>query len=71
MANGRTITVYGQPARLIGELADGYPTHTEHRIGVAALRVGLRVVQETPELLDRELVAMAREPAQGAAQEGT
>lgn len=60
MPNAKTVTVYGTTARSIEELARTCPTHTEHRVGVAALRVGLRRLVEQPELLDQELAAMAR-----------
>lgn len=60
MPNAKTVTVYGSTARNIEELARMCPTHTEHRVGVAALRVGLRRLVEQPELLEQELAAMVR-----------
>jgi hypothetical protein len=62
MSRQKTITVYGPAARAIDDLARACPTHSVHRIGVAAMRVGLRVLAGNPDLLERELVAMAREP---------
>jgi len=59
MQNAKTVTVYGTTARSIEELARTCPTHTEHRVGVAALRVGLQRLVEQPELLEKELAAMA------------
>lgn len=58
---GTTITLYGPQASAIDELATRYPTHTTHRVGVAALRIGLRTILESQDLLEAELVTMARE----------
>lgn len=64
MSSGKTVTAYGWAARTIEQLAQDYPTHTEHRVGLAALRIGLKAILGEHDLLDKELVVMAKDHGQ-------
>lgn len=57
----RTIAVFGVVAADLEALAERTPAIPLHRLGVAALRIGLWVIHRKPELLVRELEKMTEE----------
>jgi hypothetical protein len=58
MGQKKTITVFGDLAVQLAVIAQGFPGIAVHRVGVAALRMGLRAISRRPELLTRELEEM-------------
>lgn len=55
--------MFGKVAADLMDLAEQTPAIAPHRLGAAALRLGLRAIRRKPELLVRELEKMNEERA--------
>jgi hypothetical protein len=56
-----TITVFGDLAGNLAQIANEVPGVAVHRVGVAALRLGLMAIGRRPQLLTEELYRMRHE----------
>jgi len=66
----QTITVFGQLADDLVELASWIPGLAVNRAGTAAARIGVRAIRAKREWLTKELVRMDRERAEARREVG-